>query len=248
MTACNSNKCEVVERYKNNNPKIIMCGYNEMQKPYLMYFYSEDNVLEQQYTLINDELNGEAIEFYHTGEIKFKRIYKDNVLDGISTEYYLTGEIKSTSIYVDGLLNGDCFDFSKDGKTANYNYFFNDKPIFVLGSDNSLGYIPIIEFYRDTLIGDNPVLEFDISIPLPDSLFKQNLIFAYGVKPLTLKDSIILHPSNKIVLNNRKTQNCSLKLNGGKTQLFYGYVFDEDEKTIYQPFEKVITVLEATDK
>lgn len=220
--------CRIIEHFEDGSPKIERCIL-DIQKHYYAYK-----------------------RFYPNGSIESLFYSVDGEYEGESIEYYPMGNIKSRTYYKNGKKNGDYYAFLEDGSLDFYNYLVDDQAIYIkvydYNSDTvqvSEGFIPIIKFEQDTISKNSGILEFDLSFPLPDSLLKgRPLVYAFEMKPLSQKDSLILLPSNEIVLDNQKTMRCSLKLTTPETQIFYGHTFDKETRHIFQPFEKVITVLE----
>ena len=224
---CNSDNCQIIEYYNNKIPKLEVCLINKQKE---QYSYKE---------------------FYKDGNIKALFCLKEGKIEGEFIKYYSSGKMKSKNHYKNGERNGEGLTFLKDGKLDYYNYFANDQPIYsrtyyynLDTLQESEGFTPIINLKQDMINEKVESLEFDLYFPLPDSLLKnRKLFFAYEMKPLSLKDSVILYPSNEILLDNKKSLHCSIKLTKSGTQIFYGHTIDKKGSHIFLPFEKVITVI-----
>ena len=223
-------RCEILERYSNDKPKLEMCILNERDKIYQYKEFYDNGNIETLFYLINEKLEGEV------------------------TAYYQTGGIKSKSMYKSGKKEGNYFEFHEDGRLDYYNYFVKDQVVYIkdyqYGLNDSIkfeeGFIPILSFEQnsDTIFCKERLLNFDISIPLPDSILKgKNLIYEFGIKPISLKDSLIFDSSSKVVLDNKRVINCTVKLKSSTTQIFYGYIINKKDNHLYQPFEKPIVLV-----
>lgn len=226
VVSCSKN-CKTVEYYNDGTPKLKVCILGNKNNYYHHTTFYENGNMEYQFYLLNDKLEG-----------KF-------------TEYYQTGLIKEVTTFKNGKKNGDDYSFLKNGKIDLYNFFVENKVIYVkdylYNSENQSfieGFIPILKFQQDTIEATKSSIEFEVSLPIPDSLLQnRKLYFAYEMKPLSLKDSIIEFPVNELLLDNKKVFSQSIELEEAATQIFYGHIIDKEENHIYQPFEKIITVL-----
>jgi len=61
-------------------------------------------------------IDGEYIEYYLSGEIKYKCFYLDGKLHGESIYYFKSGDIASISNYLCGDTHGECIYYHASGK------------------------------------------------------------------------------------------------------------------------------------
>lgn len=255
LARCTSSDCFIVEYHKNGGTKLIACKASVKKDHYCYKQYYENDTLQTQFCSVGDKLEGEVVKFYESGKIKSTSNWKQNFKEGTEVEYYESGGVKLKSTYLRGKKNGDSYDFLADGRINSYSYYVDANAIYIkiyrYNSDKpseSESYQPILNFKQDTLYNIINPLEFELSFPLPDSLLSgRKLTFAYEMKPLSLRDSIILNPTNEILLNNKKPVNASLELKSPVTQIFYGHIIDKAANHIFNPVEKVIFFLPQED-
>jgi len=76
-------------------------------------------------------IDGEYIEYYESGEIRYKYNYLNGGLNGglngESIYYYTSGDISSKSYYKDGELHGESFFYNQSGDISHKYYYINDK-------------------------------------------------------------------------------------------------------------------------
>ena len=59
--------------------------------------------------------------YYHNGQLKTKKIYKDGKLDGESLSYHENGQLKTRANFRDGKRKGILEEFYEDGSVKNDN-------------------------------------------------------------------------------------------------------------------------------
>jgi len=70
--------------------------------------------------------DGEHIEYYESGEIRYKYNYLGGKLNGENIYYYESGKIYSKCFYIDGDLNCEYISYFKDGELWSKRYFINN--------------------------------------------------------------------------------------------------------------------------
>ena len=173
--------------------------------------------------------------------------------EGKVINYYPSGVVRSHLLYSNGLRNGPCYKYNKDGNVNTLNYCLNDTTIYgEFYKYSPSGEIkiektfnPIIVLEQDTLYKYADSLKFTVDLPIPDSLITQKYsIFKYGFKPLSLKDSIFLKADNEVKIFYDTSAELVVKLEAPTSQIFYGYIYDEEKRAVYSPFERIITVVD----
>jgi hypothetical protein len=227
LLSCNKDNCVVSEKYLNGSIKIRECQIDGKAEHFCYENYYKNNVLKSTYCLKNGKYEGEVINYYPSG-IK-----------------------RSHLIYSNGLRNGSCYRYNEDGKIITLNYCLNDTTIYgKFYKYDSSGEVkveetfnPIVRLVEDTLSIDADSFKFTINLPIPDSLIEQEYsIFKYGLKPLSLKDSITIDADIEV-----RVFYDALKEGGGRlttraSQVFYGYIYDEEKRAVYSPVERIITI------
>ncbi|GJM33942.1 MAG: hypothetical protein DHS20C18_29430 [Saprospiraceae bacterium] len=225
---CQQDDCAIIETYKDGSIKIMTCIIDEKSEN-----YSYKN-------------------YYKTGVLKAKFRLKHGKPDGEKLTYFPSGIIESKYTYKNGLRHGACFEYTKDGKVSSLNYCINDKTIYgkfykySTSGESRIENIfdPIIKLQKDTLAHWENKVNFTVQLPIPDSLIDQDYSwFKYDIKPLSLKDSIVLNANHKAKVFYDRTLEGTIELQEPVSQVFYGYLYDEDKRAVFSPFEKLITVL-----
>lgn len=91
-------------------------------------YYAPDGTLIKSETYQNGNKDGEWVTFsVKTGLPLLKENYKDNQLEGERITYFTTGEISMKEQYVSGKLNGPFVSFYPDGKTASKGTYYQDR-------------------------------------------------------------------------------------------------------------------------
>ncbi len=224
LYSCHQDGMEVIERYDNGKPKKAISEVNENNVTYKLLFYTKEGYLDCESWTKDHELNGETKCYHPSGALQAIFYYKDGLKYGKGVEYYEDGNIHKYIFYIKGKDVSDRT-YSKNGET-----------LFTF-------YSPIIEIEKDTIHRGESTLQFKVSLPIHDTLLAgKEFVFAYQLKSLDLKDSIII-PKYQIPISNNKPITGTLKIEERKNQLFYGHLVDE-KKDIYDPFEKEIIVVE----
>ncbi|MCB0520563.1 MAG: hypothetical protein H6577_24805 [Lewinellaceae bacterium] len=256
ISKCKPENCKIVDYYENKSPKMSMCAIDEKKAQYCYKTFFEDQSIKSQFCMFNNKIEGEFIRYYKSGEIESKSNYMNGLLDGLELEFYESGETKSKSYNLNGKAQGDSFEYLKDGRISNYNYFFDGHVVYIktykydLGKEIvSEGFRPIVDIKQDTVYNIDDSLEFYVSFPVPDSLLLgREFTFAYQMKPMSLKDSVILEPIHEILLDSKKSYHRELKLEEPVTQIFYYHLINKKEGEIFDPFDKIITFIDKDKK
>ena len=61
-------------------------------------------------------VTGRGRETYHTRLMKFRKVYKDGLLDGETLFYYPNGKVESQVPYIQGKINGSMMRYWSNGK------------------------------------------------------------------------------------------------------------------------------------
>ena len=224
INGCFSENTKVIERHEDGTPKIIMTDLDKSSKVYKLAHYGKYGSLKYESWLKNDKLDGDFIVYYESGGIKAVQGYKNNLLDGDSKEYDEKGNLIAHFLY------------SKGEKVYEKTYSES-------GSLLSLFYSPIIKIDTSGLKLDKSRLKFEVDFPVTDSLVKdRQFVFAYQMKPMALKDSIIVFPKYEKEISNKSTLRCTIDIINNKDRLFYGHLLDKKNMEIFNPYEKEILI------
>jgi len=159
--------------------------------------------------------------------------------------------LRSMMQYKKGLRHGASYKFDPKGRPLLLNFCLNDKTVFLKSYEyNTYGvevennFDPILRLESDTIFPSEEYLYFEVSLPIPDSLIDQEYSkLKYGLKPISLKDSIILAAPFEANLHYDKPYNGSVKVDESKKEeVFYCYIYDDDKNAIYGFKEKVVNI------
>ncbi|MCG8330981.1 MAG: hypothetical protein MI974_25030 [Chitinophagales bacterium] len=228
FTSCNKDDCKYVEYFEDNSPKLKMCTIDEDKSHYCYEELYNNGKLALKFCLIDGEFEGEVIE------------------------YYTMGAVKKITTYVHGKKHGDYSSYKEDGRLSNYNYFYEGHPCYIetYEYDNNQqkisvdGFNPILTFDSGTIFAVGDTFRFKVSLPVPDSLLKgRELYFAYQMKSIGLKDSVIVHPANEALITNKTEKSFNIILDTLGKQIFYGHLVHKEENLFYNSFEQIIEVV-----
>jgi len=80
------------------------------------------------------------VEYYPTGEIRQEFYVLDNSnVDSLKTDYYLSGQIWAKSMWRNGSLNGEAIEYYQNGQVKQQTYFIMDNPLGWTIEYDSLG-------------------------------------------------------------------------------------------------------------
>lgn len=74
---------------------------------------------------INGKLEGERIEYFESGAVKSKGIYKNNVKNGVWITNHPNGNVMNTERYQNGILHGWCTVKNEAGTETGKTYFYH---------------------------------------------------------------------------------------------------------------------------
>jgi len=106
----------------------------------------------------NDSLNGEEVEYYENGNIRWKCNYLNGKLNGEVIYYYLNGNKEKQGSFINGIKNGWFYHWYIDGKLAGKMFYANDNIIGDIFYWDSNGVEKILS--KDELkLMQNPVIK-----------------------------------------------------------------------------------------
>lgn len=224
LFGCNSEDFIIIERYENGNPKLTGKILDELTA----HFYYE--------------------RFYENGKIKSKSYMKDSKMEGEVVNYFPNGMLEERKYFKEDRLQGDFFSYREDGTLKIQSYFYNDQEIYrkkYISKDSiPESYIAFVQLIDDTLTFPNNKLKFEVSLLLPDSLFKnKKFYYAYQMKSEAMMDSVILKPKFQVEMDNKQIKTCTVDVNDSSELVFYGHLVSAAGDRIYYPFEKKIVIL-----
>lgn len=224
--SCKKDNCYIYETYGNGEMKTYVCEKD--LKSEFLYFenYNENGSINSSWYSKKGKLDGEKITYDPNGIIRKKFNYKK------------------------GLREGSCTAYAEDGKIHTLNYCRNDKTIFgkyyKYNGDSvsvSLNFDPLISVFNDTISRNDPIVKFEVDLQIPDSLIGQNFsVFKYGFKPMALKDSVLHLPKFEANIYYDRPYFGEIEIEEYKSQIFYGFIWDEELKNMYNHKQFVISV------
>ncbi|MDR1878402.1 MAG: hypothetical protein LBQ64_02425 [Bacteroidales bacterium] len=103
--------------YSNGGKLVAEENYNLGKKQGVFKLFSaQDETLLQEEQWENNVLNGEHKEYYITGELRSKWIYKNGKIDGPFENYYLENKLWNKGQYIEGLRDGTWICYDKEGR------------------------------------------------------------------------------------------------------------------------------------
>lgn len=134
FTGCKTEYKEVVEVYKNGNPKDVRIYENKNnKKDYRMVRYFENGQAQFQGTVKNEKFIGEKLNYYNNGKLKqVDSLIKPCDLDfcccdGKVTRFDTSGKITEDYENRNGIENGLVRTYDKNGKLKDSYYMTNGK-------------------------------------------------------------------------------------------------------------------------
>lgn len=103
---------------------------NDMLHGKKIVYYVPENLEDKSrlpsavYLYENDKLNGEAIEYFQTGTVKSKGVYKDNKKVGVWDYFHPNGKKMMLERYKDGVHHGWHFSYDESGQETSRKYFY----------------------------------------------------------------------------------------------------------------------------
>jgi antitoxin component YwqK of YwqJK toxin-antitoxin module len=76
---------------------------------------------------VDDEYDGDDIEYYENGNVKSETKYQMGVLQGLAKKYYENGKITEESNYHNDLRTGEANYYNENGKLIKKELYFNGK-------------------------------------------------------------------------------------------------------------------------
>lgn len=228
LSSCNFDDCGVIEKYDSGRPKSFACVIDEDAEYYCYEEYLKDGTLSSKFCLKKGELHGEV------------------------ENYYSTGILRSKCQYDSGLRQGACYEYNPKGKPTSLNFCVEGNTILIKsykydssGVEVVNNFNPVFRLFDDTISSNEEEIRFEVRLPIPDSLIDQEYsIFKYGFKPLSLKDSIVLEANNKVKVYYKEPYVGSIRLDTPRvSKVFFGYLYDAEKNAVYNPKERVVTVI-----
>lgn len=108
--------------YPNGNLLMVM-SYINGKREGISNAFDINGKIASEYNYSNDIIVSEiAFEYYDTGELNYKRIYKDEKLNGLVTKYYKNGKIELEINFINGVGNGEFNQYYENGNLKQTNY------------------------------------------------------------------------------------------------------------------------------
>jgi len=127
-------KTEIVEKWPNNNQKIIHEYFSLKDSSFRETEYYESGKLKSKYYYQSGQIQGPAIGFFENGDTAQISHFKKGLKDGLEKTWYNSGELWSRYIF-------------NDGKKISGNHFFrNGQPTAKLKFED--GYVIWGEYYH----------------------------------------------------------------------------------------------------
>jgi hypothetical protein len=228
LIGCEKDDCRVVEYYEeSHDPMMKMCLIDGNAELY------------------------EVETYYQSGQIKSRFLMESGNINGKLKKFYESGSLKEESTYKEGILQGDYHTYRENGKPYVYNYFVDEFAVYAKTYKDQNGHQEVLETYRPVLVYEadtvyelGSTFRVKVSLPIPDTLVgDKGLYFAYQMKSISLKDSVIINPLNEVHLDSKEPITCSVLLDTLGKRVFYGHVINKPEKWFYDSFERVIEVV-----
>ena len=95
--------------------------------PQVEYFEDDNSLVEKEYNLKNDKIDGKYIEYFANGKPYIIANYKNGNLEGAYTKYYFEGQIEMKGKYADNKGNGLFVIYYEDGTKSEEYTEVNDE-------------------------------------------------------------------------------------------------------------------------
>ncbi|MAD11452.1 MAG: hypothetical protein CMC04_01855 [Flavobacteriaceae bacterium] len=82
----------------------------------LWYAYKDKNIITIKVSYKDGKREGEYLEYYENGQLRFKRNYKDGKLEGEYLIYYESGQLKKKNNYKNGKRDGENIHYWENGQ------------------------------------------------------------------------------------------------------------------------------------
>lgn len=90
-------------------------------------FFSPNGVVTDEANYSDNNIIGEYLNYYNSGEIQSKSIYKNDSLHGYFSNYHKNGQLKQQGWYKDNLAHGEWRSYYIDGTLDVINFFHKDQ-------------------------------------------------------------------------------------------------------------------------
>lgn len=169
-------------------------------------YYGNGTIKLTYYENGNGQKDGEYIEYYKSGDMKFKTKYVNNLINDTAFWYFENGKLKSLKIFKNGIENGTAFENNREGHIIK-------SAIYTKGvSDIVKEYVndSVINEYRRFYIEHSPnILNLGQKYELKLSLFDSNNIdrptFFYKQPKLINKGKIVFDKGYQVIDNEGKS-------------------------------------------
>ena len=128
--------------------------YRQGKNNGLWKFYNRYGKLISEYNYIDGELEGNAVDYFPSGEKKYVATYKDNVLNGYFQEFYRNGQVKQEGWFQDGEREQQWLTYFLDGTIESDSYYLRGSyrgPYYSYAQD---GKLYAVSKYEGSILAD----------------------------------------------------------------------------------------------